>query len=476
MKIYSETSSGTGVSEGKTRLAFTMLATVQATLIFTIALIMVPLPKIAIDFGLISTDLLLLQVAYGLPFSGLLLFGGRLADRYGGRRMFVLGLTVFGAASLVAAFAPNYGVLVAMRVAQGIGGAMTAPAAMAVLRALIPDPAAYGRAMATWGGVSVLGAIMGFVVSGVLTTWISWRWMFSVPVVVAMIGLAATSVLLPMGRSDRSAHRPRLDPMGALLATFGIALGSYGLIASGDHRWTSLPVIGSLVVSGLLLSVFVILERKVEDPLLPPGFLVDSCRITGLAGMLLAAAGSVVIEYILSLYLQQVMGWSPLMTAIGFLPFAATLIVANHLSPSSVGRFGALPTTVAGLIVAAIGLGMLTGIGRDTIYLSGLLPGTILLAAGMSLVFSGSAVLSTMNVPQHQAGLAGGVMNTAMELGPTMGLAVLMSVAATQSDVVRGYGWAFGAACLFYLAAAAAAMRLTRQGACARIAPNASPI
>ncbi|WP_292510194.1 MFS transporter [Mesorhizobium sp.] len=170
METYSQTSSGSGISEGKTRLAFTMLATVQATLIFTIALIMVPLPKIASDFGLISTDLLLLQVAYGLPFSGLLLFGGRLADRYGGRRMFVLGLAVFGAASLVAAFAPSYGVLVAMRCGQGIGGAMTAPAAMAVLRALIPAPAAYSRAMATWGGVSVLGAIAGFVVSGILTT------------------------------------------------------------------------------------------------------------------------------------------------------------------------------------------------------------------------------------------------------------------------------------------------------------------
>ncbi|MGX9115997.1 MFS transporter [Mesorhizobium sp. BHbsci] len=476
MKTYSQT--GSGISEGKTRLAFTMLATVQATLIFTIALIMVPLPKIAIDFGLISTDLLLLQVAYGLPFSGLLLFGGRLADRYGGRRMFVLGLTVFGAASLVAAFAPSYGVLVAMRCGQGIGGAMTAPAAMAVLRALVPAPAAYGRAMATWGGVSVLGAIMGFVVSGILTTWISWRWMFAVPVFVAMVALATTSVLLPMDRDDRSAHRPRLDPIGALLATFGIAVGSYGLIASGDHRWMSLPVIGSLVASGILLSAFVMLERKTKDPLLPPSFLVDSCRITGLAGMLLAAAGSVVIEYVLSLYLQQVKGWSPLMTAIAFLPFAATLIVANCLSPPLVGRFGALPATGGGLTVAAIGLGVLAGIANDTIYLSGLLPGIVLLAAGMSLVFSGSAVLSTMKVPQHQAGLAGGVMNTAMELGPTIGLAVLMSVAATQNDVVQGYRWAFGAACLFYLAAAAAAaaMRLSRQGACARIAPNASPI
>lgn len=455
------------------RPAFAMLATVQCTLIFTIALIMVPLPKIAAEFRLAPTDVLLLQVAYGLPFSGLLLFGGRLADRYGGRRMFVSGAMLFAAASVVAAFAPSYEILASMRFLQGVAGAMIAPSAMAVLHRIFRDPGDFGRAMATWGGVSVLGAVLGFLVSGILTTWLSWRWMFVVPIVVMLIALFSAATLLPKDSDRDAARRPGLDPLGALLATTGIVLASFGLIMTGDHPWLSAQVLGPLAAALAVFAAFFALERKVGDPLLPPGFLADSCRITGLLGMMLAAVGSIAIEYILSLYLQQVRGWSPLVTTLSFLPFAATLIVANHLAPASVGRFGAAHTTVGGLIIAALGLGLLVGIAAETSYVVGLMPATLLVAVGMSLMFSGSAVLSTMNVPQHQAGLAGGVMNTAMELGPTFGLAVLMSVAGTQGDVVRGYGWAFGAACLFYITLALVAARSSRHGACAMAAQTA---
>ncbi|CAM5769668.1 MFS transporter [Mesorhizobium amorphae] len=460
----------TDLIKKRQRLAFVMLATVQSTLIFTIALIMVPLPKIATEFNLAPTDVLLLQVAYGLPFSGLLLFGGRLADRYGGRRMFVLGLVLFGAASVIAAAATSYEMLAVMRFIEGVGGAIIAPAAMSVLHRLFPDPKDFGRAMATWGGVSVFGAILGFVASGVITTWISWRWMFAAPILVALIAVITTSMLLPRDGNENPAARPRLDPLGALLATVGIALGSYGLIMTGNHSWISAPVLAPLVASAILLIVFFVVEGKIRDPLLPPSFLADSCRITGLLGMMLAAVGSIAIEYILSLYLQQVRGWSPLATTLAFLPFAVVLIVTNQISPAIVGRFGAAQTTIGGLIVAAFGLGLLAGLSGDSSYLVGLLPGTVSVAVGMSLVFSGSAVLSMTNVPLRQAGLAGGVMNTAMELGPAVGLAVLMSVAATQGDVVRGYGWAFGVACLFYILLALVAARSSRQGACAAIA------
>ncbi|MGK9165054.1 MFS transporter [Inquilinus limosus] len=456
----------------RTRLGFTVLAVVQGTLIFTIALIMVPLPRIAAEFALTPADLLLLQVAYGLPFSGLLLFGGRLADRYRGRRMFALGLILFGGASLAAAAAPGFAVLVGARFAQGVGGALTAPAAMAVLRTLFPEPAAYGRAMAAWGGVSVLGAILGFVVSGILTTWLSWRWMFAVPVLVALAGLASTRGLLPADRT--TGGRPGLDPAGALLATAGIVLASFGLIASGEQPWSSAAVWGPLVAGVALLAAFLGVERIVRDPLLPPDFLPNPCRIAGLLGMLLAAAGSALIEFVLSLYLQQAREWSPLATALAFLPFAVALMAANHLAPALVGRFGPARVTVAGLLAAAAGLGLLAGIDRGTDYAAGLLPGMVLLATGLSLMFSGSAVLSTMNVPQRQAGLAGGVMNTAMELGPTVGLAALMSIAATRADAVDGYAWAFGAGGAAFLAMALAAAPLLSRAAC-RASPQAEP-
>jgi len=451
------------ITPQKTRLAFFILALVQATLIFTIALIIVPLPKIASEFALSSANQLLVQVAYGLPFSGLLLFGGRLADRYRGRRMFAVGQIIFGGATVVAGFAPSFEVLVSMRFLQGVGAALTAPAAMAVVRTLFPDPAAFGRAMAIWGGVPFLGAIIGFVVSGILTNWISWRWMFVFPVLVTAAALALTLKLLPAGRDMTSVNRPGLDPVGAILVTLGISLASYGLIASSDYPWTASIVYGPVVFGIVLLAAFLLVERKVRDPLLPPGFLTEPRRITGLVGMFLAAAGSMLIEYVLTLYLQQVREWSSLATAVSFLPFLVTMIAIGQVAASLVLRFGVARITTVGGLIAAVGLGLLAGIHPNTAYVSGLLPGQILLAAGISFVLSGAAVLSTTNVPHHQTGLAGGLMNTAMELGPTVGLTVLMAVAATQTDVVEGYAWAFGTAGAVYVVNAIVAGMLLRR-------------
>lgn len=443
-----------GLPSPRQRSAFALLALVQSTLIFTIALITVPLPQIAAELQLSSAQLLLILAAYGLPFSGLLLFGGRLADRHGGRRMLVWGLCVFGLASVLAALAPGFLWLVAMRFAQGVGGALTAPAAIALLRALFPSPAGFGRAMATWGSVSVLGAVAGFIVSGVLTAWLPWRWMFAVPAAVALLGLLRMRHL-PQGAAGQEGQRPGLDPLGAVLATLGISLASYGLIASADHGWRSAMSLAPLLTGLACLAVFLRVQRRVTDPLLPPGFVLDPCRMAGLGGMLLAAAGSGLINFVISLYLQQERGWSPLSTALGFVPFAVALLVAGRMAVDLVQRLGAARVTLGGLLLAAAGLGLLAGLERDSSYLLGMVPGMVLLAAGGALVFSGAAVLSTSHVPQHQAGLAGGVMNTAMELGPTVGLAVLMSVAATQADAVQGFSRAFAAAAVIHLLAAA---------------------
>ncbi|MDX7999923.1 MFS transporter [Xenorhabdus sp. Reich] len=459
-------------TQSNQRLAFTILAVIQTTLIFTIALITIPLPKIAVEFNLTSADLLLVLAAYGLPFSGLLLFGGRLADRFQGRRMLAIGLFIFGISSIIAGFAPSFKILVAMRFAQGVGGALTAPAAMAVLRALFPEQSAFSRAMVTWGGVSVLGAVLGFVISGVATTWISWRWMFAVPVVVSIIGLISTRGLLPAGIDESHQHRPKLDLVGAILATFGISLSSYGLILTGDHSWSSSIVLIPLLTGLGLLLAFAVIERLVRDPLLPPGFILERYRLTGLFGMFLAAVGSGVINFILSLYLQQELGWTPLMTATSFLPFAVALIAIGQIAPSLVGRLGAARVTGMGLIISALGFGLLVGIDRNTTYIAGLLPSLVLIAVGISLAFSGAAVLSTMNVPQHQAGLAGGVMNTAMELGPTVGLSALMAIAATQIDTIDGYIWAFGTAAVAYTIAALLTLLFTNRSSAALGKPH----
>ncbi|WP_205576909.1 MFS transporter [Photobacterium salinisoli] len=453
---------GTKVSPAS-KLAFPLLAVVQATLIFTIVMIGIPLPDIGREFGLQASDLLLVSTAYGLPFSGLLLFGGRLTDRFGGLKLFTLGLCVFGLASAIAAFSTHFNMMVAMRFLQGVGAALTAPAAVAVLRTLFPDPIAFMRAMATWGGVSVLGGGVGFLASGVVTTWVSWRWMFVVPVLIAIIGLMAVKWVLPKEEHAQAvSHKIGLDPIGALLATLGISIGSYGLIASGELGWSTPVVLVPVLVGLCLIVLFMAVERRVSDPLLPKGFIGEPNRIVGLVGILLAAASMGLVTFLLSLFLQIQQGWTPLETAGAFVPYTLTLLIMNQAASRIVGWLGPLKVTISGLVVGAVGLSLLAGIHQEVTYVSGLLPGIVILTLGTSLMFSGSAVLSTMNVPQHQAGLAGGVMNTSMELGPTFGLASLMAITGIASDVVGGYSLAFATAAGVYIAAALLAWLITR--------------
>ncbi|MBX9425313.1 MULTISPECIES: MFS transporter [Streptomyces] len=409
------------------RYGFVLLGGVQMTLIFTLASLAVPLPRIGAEFRLGRPELILLSAAYGLSFAGLLLLGGRLADRHGGRRVLTVGLLVFGAASALAPLTPGYGTLLAARFGQGVGAALVAPAAMAVLRSLFPEPAAYGRTMATWGGLSVLGATAGNLLSGAIAAATSWRGTFAVPVVVTLAALLLAPRLLPATPPGRGRS---VDLPGALLATAGITLASYGLVLTDAHPWGSAPVLLPLLAGLALLVAFGLLERRAADPLLPPDFLRDGRRALGLAGIGLTAAGTATVFVLLSLSFQQGRGWDELRTSAAFVPFAAALLGSGRLAGPLIGRYGPGRVTAAGLGTAAAGLGLLAATGFDTTvpYTYGLLPGLLLLPAGGALSFAGSAVLATDGVPAHRAGLAGGVLNTAMELGPTVVFAALLTL------------------------------------------------
>ncbi|MFF7774603.1 MFS transporter [Streptomyces tanashiensis] len=512
------------------RHGFLLLGGVQMTLIFTLASLAVPLPRIGAEFRLDRAELILLSAAYGLTFAGLLLLGGRLADRSGGRRVLTAGLLVFGAASALAPLAPGYGTLLAARFGQGTGAALVAPAAMALLRALYPEPAAYGRAMATWGGLSVLGATAGNLLSGVVAAATSWRGTFAVPIAVTATALLLAPRLLPSTPTPGQAPTPTtpgageatttpgtglaptptapgtepsrlmtapgtepgqpttapgtatggpttatgrlmtapgtepgqpttapgtepggltsspgtppggpmtppgarraLDLPGGLLATAGITLASYGLVLTDAHPWASAPVLVPLLAGLVLLAAFGAVERRTADPLLPPGFLRDGRRALGLAAIGLTAAGTATVFVLLSLALQQQRGWSALLTSAAFVPFAVALLGSGRLAGPLIGRYGPGRVTAAGLGTAAAGLGLLAATGFDTSvpYAYGLLPGLVLLPAGGALSFAGAAVLATDGVPAHHAGLAGGVLNTAMELGPTVLFAALLTL------------------------------------------------
>lgn len=429
------TASGSGA-------AFALLGTVQMTLIFALTSLIVPLPAIGREFTLGRDDLMLLSAAYGLSFAGLLLFGGRLTDRFGGRRVLTAGLLLFAVASLAAPFAQGSGSLLAARFAQGVGAALTAPAAMAVLRAVFPEPAAFGRAMATWGGLSVLGATAGNLLSGVISALATWRLSFAVPVVVAVAALFLAPRLLP---ATPAGEGRSLDLPGALLATAGISLASYGFVLTDVQSWGSTGVLAALLTAAALLLAFPLVERRVRDPLLPLGFLRDRRRVLALVAIGLTAAGTAVTFVLLSLHLQQELGWSALRTSAAFLPFAVALLVAGRVAGPLVARYGAPRVTTAGLVVAAAGLALLalTGLAAEIPYAYGLLPGLLLLPAGTAAAFAGAAVLATDGVEPHQAGLAGGVMNTAMELGPTVVFAAVLSLGSdTVSLAATAVGFA----------------------------------
>ncbi|MFE3590955.1 MFS transporter [Streptomyces niveus] len=442
--------------------AFALLGTVQATLIFTLAALVVPLPDIGREFALDRSQLILLSAAYGLTFAGLLLLGGRLADRYGGRRALTAGLLVFAAASAAAPLAPAYEALLAGRFAQGVGAALIAPAAMNVLRTVFASPASYGRAMATWGGLSVLGATAGNLGSGVISALLSWRWSFAVPLLVAGAALVLAPRVLPA--TPPGAGRS-LDLPGAVLATGGITLASYGLVVTDAHPWDSPAVLLPLAGGVALCAAFLLAERRARDPLLPPRFVLERRRATGLAAIALTAAGTSLTFVLLSLHLQQRLGYSELETSAAFVPFAVALLASGRAAGPLIARYGAPLVTAAGLTTGGAGLALLavTGPGAAAVpYAYGLLPGLVLLPAGAAASFAGAAVLATAGVPDERTGLAGGVLNTAMELGPTVLFAVLLSLGGDAVSLAVTAGAFVALACA---TAATAAARGVRAGA-----------
>jgi len=321
-----------------TGFAFGLLATVQGTLILTVGVISVLLPAIQRDLGLSDGELALVNTAFGLSFSGLLLLGARVADLVGRRRALRVGMAAFGLASIAAGLAPTLGVLLAARFAEGAGAALAASAAMALLGAVFPDPDRRARAIAIWGGVSSAGALGGVLLSGVFASWASWRWAFAIPVTVAVVAVVAAPRLLPTGPAPL---RARLDVPGALLATGGVSALSYGLVTTLDRPWASAMVLVPLPGGAGLLAVFLAVESRVRAPLLPPGFLSAPRRAAALLALLVTVAGIAGSGFIFALYFQQIRGWSALQTSAAFLPYLlilATAVVAGAGRPGRAAR------------------------------------------------------------------------------------------------------------------------------------------
>ena len=421
-----------------------LLCAAQFMVILDATIVNVALPSIRRALGFAPTDLQWVVTAYVLATGGLLLLGGRAADLLGRRRAFLAGLATFTAASLASGLAPSSGALIASRAAQGVGAALLSPAALSILTTSYSG-AQRARALSTWGAIGGAGAAAGVLLGGILTSWLGWRWVFFVNVPTGLAtGLIALR-LIPSGRPVRIAQGLRgLDLPGAATLVTGLVVLVYAVQGAATHGWASARTIALLSVAAALLATFASIERHVRRPLVSPSVwrlrsLVSSAAIMlGVTGILVGTS------FLNTLFFQNVLGASPLVTGLEFLPGVLTVGVAAHLGPQLLTRFGARAVIAAGLLLVAAGDLVLSAAPAHASYAVDLLPGLLLLGLGVGFAFVSISVTSMSDVDHEHAGLASGLITTAHELGGAAGVSLFSAVAfgatgVTGAGFVTGY-------------------------------------
>jgi EmrB/QacA subfamily drug resistance transporter len=405
--------------------ALIVLCAAQFMVILDITVVTVALPSVQEDLGIAAGDLQWVITAYTLAFGGLLLLGGRAADLFGRRRVFLIGLTLFTAASLGAAVAGSGAVLLAARVAQGVGAAMLSPAALSLITTIFPDGRDRQRALAAWAAVASSGSVFGVLAGGVITETLDWSAIFLINVPVGLaLGVIALRVL-----PAQAPARGRLDLGGALIAVGSLVALIYGLVEAPDAGWASAQTLALLAVAATGLAAFVLVEARVREPLVALGIFRRRPTVIALV-LMIAGMGTVLSTFFfLTLYLQHVLGHSALRTGLEFLPGAVLLLVAAHASGHLVPRFGVKPVLVAGMSLGGLGALILSGVSPGGTYLGDVLPGLLVLDAGIGLAAAGIFITAMSGVGESEAGLVSGLTNTAHEIGIALVLAVLSTIA-----------------------------------------------
>ena len=426
-------------------LGLFLVSAAQFTLQLDFSIVNVALATIQREFGMSPADLQWIVTGYALPFGALLLLGGRLGDLTGHRRLLVTGLGLFGVTSLLAGLAPDSGVLIAARFAQGASAALVAPMALAAITDLFPDGPGRARALGIFQGATAAGASAGIVLGGILTEYAGWRAIFLVnpPVIVVLAG--AMLRLLPReaghGRAGSAAAggRGRLDVAGAALVTASVAALIYGL-SQGQQRGFAAPVtVAALVAAVVLGAAFVVAERRVPVPMVPVRVLASRARRVALSAMFLVASVVVGYVYFVTLYMQKVLHFSALRAGLGLLPATLTVLVTSTwLARRLAARFGTRAVLAAGLVSIGLGQLWLTQLSVSGSYAVNVLPGVLLTSFGMGLLFPTAAVAATAGVEPGDRGLAGGLLAASQQVGMAVGLAVLATVAAARSRAVTG--------------------------------------
>lgn len=391
----------------------------------------VALPTIGRELHFSVANLSWVVNAYLLTFGGFLLVGGRLADRFGPRRVFAGSLVGFAAASALCGAAPTAGVLVGARALQGTFGALLSPSALALLLAASPGSAERRRALAIWAGLLGLGAATGLLAGGALVQLADWRWIFLINVPVATIALASVPRVLP--RDDLGARRNSPNVGGAALATTGLLLLVYTVVETNSHHWTSARTLGGFAVVIALGVAFALSERRSAAPLLPPELLRRPLALRADLVIFFAAAGLLAMFFFQTLYLQRVLGFSPLRTGLSFLPFSASMAIGSGLMGRLPERVDPrLPITI-GCALAVVGLWLMSGLTPHSAYAADVLPTLILTGLGLGLAFVPIIGLGTGDAEERDGGLASGLMTTAQQIGGAIGIAALITIATDHT-------------------------------------------
>jgi EmrB/QacA subfamily drug resistance transporter len=417
-------------------LGLALLCAVQFMVVLDIAIVNVALPSIKDDLGFSEQGLQWVVSAYALVFGGFLLLGGRTADLIGRRRIFLAGLVVFTLGSLFCGLAWDAGSLIGARALQGLGAAMISPAALAILMTTFREGRERNIALGAWGAVGGFGAAAGVLLGGVLTDALSWEWIFFVNV---PVGIVALLLARPLLGESRDARAKRFDVPGATLVTAGLSLLVYAITEASDFGWGSWQTISLFAGSAALLAAFAAWEARVTDPLVPFAiFRIKTLAGSNAAGFLL---GTMLFSMflLLTLYMQQVLGYSALETGIAYLACAGTSIFWANVAAQLVNRIGIKPIMVAGMALLAGGIAYFTQVSPDGSYVGDLLLGLLLVGIGMPFVYVSVAIGSLAGVRDADAGLASGINNTSVQIGGALGIAIISAVATSHTEsLVKG--------------------------------------
>jgi EmrB/QacA subfamily drug resistance transporter len=423
------------------RATLLLCCVAQFMVILDVSVVNVALPSIRNSLRFSEQDLQWVVNAYTVTFAGFLLLGGRAADLIGRRRVFVSGLTLFALASLAGGLADTKFLLIAARAAQGLGAAIVAPASLSILTTTFKEGPARNRAVGIWGAMGGAGGAAGVLLGGVLTDLLSWRWILFINVPIGLIAAVLAERYIVPGRAERSERN--FDFAGAATATLGLSLVVLGIVRTDVTGWGSLPTLALIAAGAVLLAVFLAIEgRFAQAPLMPLRIYASRTLRTSNMVVFLLGASTFAMWFFLSLYLQQVRGYSPLRAGLAFLPMTLSIVAASTLASRGVTRVGAKPLLVAGMSMLALGLLLFTQLSPGGSYLGDVLFPSLLAAAGMGLAFVPVTIAAVSGVAPHEAGLASGLVNTSRLFGGSLGLAVLAAIATdhTNSDLRHAVG------------------------------------